>query len=157
MKTSVKLPRKVLGFSLVEVTLAMGIASLGLLTILGLMPQGLEMSRKTGQIVSERHLVEQIIRNLEQTSWNLVTVGDSMKYYDDQGVEVQSANELGRTFSARVEVASANLRMPGAKTDETALKKVTIKVTSSPQRSFDFSEANSRNYRTFVQYIAKGR
>lgn len=142
---------------MVEVTLAMGIASLGLLTILGLMPQGLEMSRKTGQIVAERHLVEQIIRSLEQTSWNLVTVGETMKYYDDQGVELQNANELGRTFSAQVKIAANDLRVPGAKADETALKKVTVKVTSSQQQNFDFDDLNSRNYRTFVQYIAKGR
>lgn len=142
---------------MVEVTLAMGIASLGLLTILGLMPQGLEMSRKTGQIVAERHLVEQIIRNLEQTSWSLVTVGETMKYYDDQGVELQNANELGRTFSAQVKIAANDLRVPGSNADETALKKVTVKVTSSQQQNFDFDDLNSRNYRTFVQYIAKGR
>jgi uncharacterized protein (TIGR02598 family) len=42
------------GFSLVEVTLAVAIAALAMITLLGLLPQGLEMSRKSALITSKQ-------------------------------------------------------------------------------------------------------
>lgn len=80
------------GFSLVEVTLAVAIASLAIITLLGLIPQGLEMSRKTGLLTNNSHILEQIIRDLENTQFSLLpapgAATNQRRYFNDQGQEV---------------------------------------------------------------------
>ena len=49
------------GFSLVEVVLAVGIMAMGVVTILGLLPHGMEMSRKTANEQAETRIVDQLV------------------------------------------------------------------------------------------------
>ncbi|OYW26293.1 MAG: hypothetical protein B7Z47_07745 [Chthoniobacter sp. 12-60-6] len=52
------------GFSLVEVALAVAIAALAIITLLGLLPQGLEMARKTSLMVSDSNILQQITHDM---------------------------------------------------------------------------------------------
>lgn len=145
------------GFSLPEVTLSVAIAALGIISILGLMPQGLEMSRKTGQLAAHRQIVEQIIRDLDQTDWVNLPVGVKTKYFDDQGLELLTASAPTMSFIVKYEIAAANPNLPKNPVAELYLRKVVIKIATTVNPAFDFTDANERHYNTFNHFLAKGK
>lgn len=148
------------GFSLVEVTLALGIAALGIIAVLGLMPQGLEMSRKTGEMTAHKQITEQIVRDLEQRNWNALAASTSQvtKYYDDQGAET-NANSPTQAIIAKYQIVnlSAKSSLPMGSTTEPFLRKAVVKIATTTDPTFDFSDNNRRNYVTVIHYIAKTR
>lgn len=148
------------GFSLVEVTLAVGIAALGIIAVLGLMPQGLEMSRKTGELTAYRQITEQVVRDLEQMSWSALAASNQevTKYFDDQGAET-TATAPTQALMAKVRVVDlmSSPTLPQGFTQEQYLRKVVIKIATTTNPGFDFSDHNRRNYVTMIHYIARTR
>jgi uncharacterized protein (TIGR02598 family) len=144
------------GFSLVEVALAVAIAALAIITLLGLLPQGLEMSRKTALLNTNSSILEQIIRNLENMKWSdIPTTGVTNKYYTDQGLEVASdSKEI--SFVAEIDY-SKQATLPLTETDEPYLYRVIIRVASSSSPSFKFGTDNRISYSVFNHIIAKSR
>lgn len=70
MKTPARfLTQRRRAFSLVEVTLALGISSFALLTILGLMPTGLQTMRQAMDSTVESQIVREIRAKVQQTSF----------------------------------------------------------------------------------------
>jgi uncharacterized protein (TIGR02598 family) len=144
------------GFSLVEVALAVAIAALAIITLLGLLPQGLEMSRKTSVLTNNSSILEQIIRNLENMQWSdIPTSGVSNKYYTDEGLEVTSdSKEI--SYVAEIDYQQP-ASLPLAETVEPYLRRVVIRVASSSSSSFKFSADNRISYVVFNHLIAKSR
>lgn len=144
------------GFSLVEVALAVAIAALAIITLLGLLPQGLEMSRKTSVLTHNSSILEQIIRNLENMQWSDIPAsGLTNKYYSDEGLEVASdSKEI--SFVAEIDYQQP-ASLPMAETVEPYLRRVIIRVASSSSSSFKFSADNRISYVVFNHLIAKSR
>jgi uncharacterized protein (TIGR02598 family) len=156
------------GFSLPETALAVAIASLGLLAIMGLLPQGLELSRKTGNLAAETRIVQQISGEVQQVNWSEQTtafpVGNTPnRYYDDQGVSVDGTETLRIAYVARVEVPAETdssvsaVTMPGSKDNKAHpfLRRLVVKVASVPSTSFDFGPNNKARYSMHSFLIAK--
>lgn len=78
---------RVSAFSLVEVTLAIGIASFGLLATLGLMPVGMTTLRQANEQTIESQIVQKIVGEIALTSYGQLGSNFSGKtfYYDDEG------------------------------------------------------------------------
>ncbi|WP_395751896.1 Verru_Chthon cassette protein B [Prosthecobacter sp.] len=144
------------GFSLVEVALAVAIAALAIITLLGLLPQGLEMSRKTALLNTNSSILEQIIRNLENMKWSdIPTSGVTTKYYSDQGLEVTSdSKEI--SFVAEIDY-SKQATLPQSETLEPYLNRVIIRVATSSSPTFKFGTDNRMSYSVFNHLIAKSR
>jgi len=157
------------GFSLVEVTLAVAIAALAIITLLGLMPQGLEMSRKTGILTINSNIIEQIIRDLENTQFNLLPAQGtgtpagggnplpekSRRYFNDQGQEVQQ--QSGQvTFVAEIDF-SRPASLPKTERTQPYLRRVIIRVATSANPDFQFGDTNRLAYTTFNHLLAKSR
>ncbi len=144
------------GFSLVEVALAVAIAALAIITLLGLLPQGLEMARKTSVITNNSSIVEQIIRNLENMQWtDLPTTGNTYKYYTDEGLEVATdSKEI--SYVAQIDY-SQTASLPQTETLEPYLRRVIIRIASSSNTNYQFTPANRISYVVFNHLIAKSR
>ena len=164
MKTSRQSPNHS-GFSLVEVTLAVAIAALALITLLGLLPQGLEMSRKTSQLTNNSNILEQIIRDLENTQYSTLPAAKVRRYFNDQGSEVQQGDE-NITFVAEIDpeqlaflpLADAQMNYANAFNNNRGnLRRVVIRVATTSSPDFQFGENNRVSYSIFNHLIAKTR
>ncbi len=143
------------GFSLVEVTLAVAIAALAIITLLGLLPQGLEMARKTSLMVSDSNILEQITHDMENATFDLIPNQTVKKYYNDQGREVaQDSTDL--TYVVEIEPQQV-VALPKAEKTQPYMKRMVIRIAASSSPGFVFSTNNTTSYVTFNQLIAKTR
>ncbi|MCB1230529.1 MAG: hypothetical protein KDN19_09700 [Verrucomicrobiae bacterium] len=96
------------GFSLVEITLAMGIAAVALIAILGMLPHAMKFSRDGADQTAIGAVLEDVHDRLKGNRLEEGEVDQAPFFYDQQGrfwsSENQNANQLtGRRFF-RVEV-----------------------------------------------------
>jgi uncharacterized protein (TIGR02598 family) len=143
------------GFSLVEVTLAVAIAALAIITLLGLLPQGLEMSRKTGLITNYSNIIEQIARDLDNARFTTLPTSQQRKYFNDQGTEL-SADSEEIVFVAEIDPRQP-ATLPKSEANQPYLRRFIIKVTNSSNRDFEFGETNQMSYSTFSHLVAQTR
>lgn len=122
------------GFSLVEVTIAMAIAAVALVTLLGMIPQGMNtMIEATDQAIEGR-IQQQVLNEIQLTPFDdgagasLLTKFRNLEiYYDAQGEELGDSagggdgdgakGSLEHVYTARVSVLSAD---PGEGLNKTA-------------------------------------
>ncbi|MDZ4403379.1 Verru_Chthon cassette protein B [Prosthecobacter sp.] len=144
------------GFSLVEVTLAVAIAALAIITFLGLLPQGLEVSRKTAQMAAHSNILEQIVRDLENARWDKMPTGnDERKFFNDQGVEVDSeSTEI--TLVAQMDY-SLPAALPKTESSQKFLRRVVVKIANTSSTEFDFDPEKKFTYATYNHLVAKTR
>lgn len=175
------------GFSLVEVALAVAIAALGIITCLGLLPEGLEMSRRTNQMAINSNILEQIIRDIENAQgWRTIknsyappggfpssgapaTRKELRKIYDYQGTPL--ADDNNDVFPAFVVEVSNDqpCALPGVRNvppelpsgagggDQPYLARLVIKIANSPDRDFVFGNAPPGSFQTYHHIVAKTR
>ncbi|MFN7562705.1 MAG: Verru_Chthon cassette protein B [Prosthecobacter sp.] len=159
------------GFSLVEVALAVAIASLGIITCLGLLPEGIEMSRKTGLLAINSNVLDQIIRDLENArNWkalkanykapagfpaggNAAAAGDERKYYDYQGTPV-TASSTDIAFVALIDF-SLPCNLPGSTTDQNYLARLRIRIANTSNAQYQFPIPANGLYSTFYHLVSK--
>lgn len=166
--------RKAAAFSLVEVVLAVGIMAVGVVTILGLLPHGMEMSRKTANEQAETRIVDQLIGELNATDWTtmsgLVSAGNAgiTRFFDDQGLEITGSagsiqellNYVARVSFVDSAEAAKGMPMPSksGRAINPNLRRVQIEVAPVPDPQFNFeSPPPGIKVRTFTQLVAKIR
>jgi uncharacterized protein (TIGR02598 family) len=159
------------GFSLVEVALAVAIASLGIITCLGLLPEGIEMSRKTGQMAINSNVLDQIIRDIENAQdWksikpnyvpptgfpsggNVATAEDRTKFYDYQGTAVVASSK-NISFVAKIDY-ELDCFLPGSANQQNYLARLRIRIANSSDSGFTFPVPSNGSYVTFYHLVAK--
>lgn len=107
------------GFSLVEVTIAMAIAAIGILSVIGLIPQGMDTMRRATDQAVEGRIHQQILSELQMADFDALDTayvgagGPLQFYYDDQGEEIGDSGSGGiregavHVYTARVSVPKA--------------------------------------------------
>ncbi len=152
---NLRIKRRHGGFSLVEVTLAVAIAALGIITLLGLLPQGLAMSQKTSIMVSNSNILENVIRDLDNTQFSLLPVATTRRYFNNEGYEVlEDADDI--SFVAEINPLR-RAALPRAETEQLYLKRVIIRIATTSSSGFDFNPTNRLSYVTYNHIIAKTR
>lgn len=135
-----------LGFSLVEMTLAIGIVAFGLVSMLGLLPAGLQVFRKAMDLTLETQMVQHIVGDAGQLVFQDLPDLENRTYYFDETGTVVDSNDNHKLYSAAVAV-DMNSQLPGS-TANGGLAMLTI----------SFSRANSAGSTAaqgqFVTYIA---
>lgn len=73
------------GFSLPEVTIAVAIAALGLVSILGLLPTGLENVRQAGANIATARICQEMISEIQSADWGTLPQpgsGSNVAFWD---------------------------------------------------------------------------
>jgi uncharacterized protein (TIGR02598 family) len=135
------------------------------ISIIGLMPQGLEMARQTSSMSVESRIMQDVVAEMESTDWTEMTTAFApngtgvVRQYDDQGVRLTgaSADSVRATFVAKIELANTGSILPGGQQDNPNefLRRMILKVATSPRANFEFSDANKRRFRTTNFLLAK--
>jgi len=108
------------GFSLPEVTIAVAIAALGLVSILGLLPTGLENVRTAGSNIATSRICQEMISELQSADWGtlgaasggsnvaiwnkLSAYNNARRFFDGEGTLIGSSqgNNVSNTDQLRL-------------------------------------------------------
>lgn len=156
------------GFSLPEVTIAVAITALALVSILGVIPGSLDSVRVAGNTTSTARIVSQVVGELQLSNWGVLDTGThkwskletAMQrrwYFDDQANPIDqstSANfDMQLSFVVRVSPSTRAVSVPGATAVNDDLKSILVDVAVSTSPSFDFS--NPRAFTTYPAILAR--
>jgi uncharacterized protein (TIGR02598 family) len=112
------------GFSLIEVTIAMAIASVALVTLIGLIPQGMDTMRQAGDQAIMGRIHQQILNEIQLTPFEDeagVSMLDKFNgvefYYDAQGEELSDSmtpegSDPDRKKGSFAHIYSARISIP---------------------------------------------
>lgn len=169
------------GFSLVEVTIAMAIASVALVTLIGMLPQGMETMREAGDQAIQGRIHQQILNEIQMASFERLDDYDKLElYYDSQGEELGTSTrdssvkgEFEHIYSARVTVpkqggGSAPQSVGGASfsglrfgsgfqpVEELRLVIVEVAAVAGRGGTFDWDDEKNRSMiATYQSYVVK--
>ncbi|MDP1589049.1 MAG: Verru_Chthon cassette protein B [Prosthecobacter sp.] len=146
------------GFSLVEVTLAVAIAALGFITLLGLLPQGITMARDASRMATGSRIIQKLSGEMQSSSWDKITWNGygPLRYFTSEGVEITPqesdpddalATSLSYVAAVQVPEQALDVMLPsgGASASgagEPHLRRVRICVASTANPEFDFTSAS---------------
>ncbi len=121
------------GFSMVEVTMALGLISFAMLGVLGLLPVGLSTVQQAMVQTGEAGIARQIRSDLQQISLtSLPTFASQPKYYTPQGIRVASASSTDAYFIATFSVTDPSIAGAATSFNTSAkLVKVTLKYPAT--------------------------
>jgi uncharacterized protein (TIGR02598 family) len=131
------------GFSLVETTIAVGIAATVLVALVGLIPVSLDTLREASNTTAAARIVQSISSDYRMRDWSDVLQqqqqGTPQDYcFDAQGTRVKTGDTTA-IFTARVTVANAQ-PLPGMAASNSRLKAVQILVTGNPNPELAFQK-----------------
>lgn len=110
------------GFSLAEVTLAIGITAIALVSLMGMLPKGLQNMRRANDKAIEGRINQQILGEINLTPWE--TGGGSsgsspvekfdgeVRYFDDQGIRLNNSEDPSHVYTARITIPRINGKLP---------------------------------------------
>ncbi len=123
------------GFSLVEVTLALGVIGCAFVPMIGLLPTGLQTFRRTMELSTGIQIAQQVEGEVQQADFSTLggTSGNSLRYFDEQGIEIADVNSTKWIYVANTVIGPpASDQTAGLQ--GTGLVKVNIQVIYNPAR-----------------------
>jgi len=158
------------GFSLAEVTIALAIAAGGFVSLLGLLPQGLEMSRRTAEMAAETRIIDRISGELMSTPWSELswsgygTEESARRYFDDQGIEIDMTSpnaKLTLSYVASIYLPPSSsddmdVKLPSTETSaqegQRYLRKVIVAVAATVNDDYSFPDPEQNPPPRFVKF-----
>ncbi|WP_395748503.1 Verru_Chthon cassette protein B [Prosthecobacter sp.] len=159
-------------FSLVEVTIAVAVAALGFVTLLGLLPQSITMARNSAEMSVGSRIIHKLNGDMQSIAWDRITWTGygPLRYFTNEGRELTPADTTPEDMTASLAfVASVyvppkplDVVLPAGTTGgsnagnpETYVRRVKICVATSNDPAFSFSSANPMRITSAASYIAK--
>lgn len=146
---------RTLGFSLAEVTMAVGITAVGSLALVGLMPSGLDSLRQSSAQVAEAKIVQAVTADYQMGDWGTRKSGqkltDRQYYFDERGVRVLK-NDVWKHYEVRVTVDPTLPIVQGDATGNKYLRKLNIKITDRANADAAFN--NPLQHRTYSSMVS---
>lgn len=138
-------------FSLIETVLALGIMGLAITALLGLLPHGIQMSKKAADASAQSRIVDVISARLSNLPYDQLQGQDNQRIlFDDQGVQLAAQDSQSAIYVARVRVHTGNnsITLPGARGPESLVARVIVQITSIPNPDFNFDSAPPESYQS---------
>ena len=138
-------------FTLIEVTIALGICATVMMALLGLLPMSLDQMRDARNMTAVARISEDIINDVQLMAWaDMELLNGEKREYDDQGTRIRSITvDRGQNiYTAEVEVELEGIYVPGeSETPNDYAKRITIYI--GPARGADvnmksLAETNNR-------------
>jgi uncharacterized protein (TIGR02598 family) len=147
-------PSAIPAFTLVEVTLALGIVAFAFVALLGMIPVGLKTSRKAMEASTGSQIVQRVVAQVKAADYtNLATTNYS---FDDQANV--TTNNAQKIYDARVTVTKG-VTLPDSPQANMDLARVTVEVVNNAGRLADPFAANSNgvrpNVKVYSAYITR--
>lgn len=108
--------RRPTGFTLIEVTIALGICATVMIALLGLLPMSLDQMRESRNMTAMARISEDIISDVQLMKWEEMELLDGeIREYDDQGTRIRdiALDENLRVYTAEIEVELEGILLPG--------------------------------------------
>lgn len=124
-------PKSARAFSLIEVTIALGIVSFALTALMGMLPVGLGLFRNATETSVATRIVQKVSGDLQQADFDSIASAEShLLYFDEQGTVLSSPS--GAIYWARVSIFSG-ARLPGStQANAGDLARIVIQVAHNP-------------------------
>lgn len=135
-------------FSLVEVTISIGIMAFALVGIYGLLPTGLNVFRQALNTSVSSQIIQRVLNEVQETDFNQLTLGanaaddksflkknpldpqtGSVRWFDDQANELNTA--AGAIYHVNTRVMPTT-RFPGATQSNVNMATITVQVANNP-------------------------
>jgi uncharacterized protein (TIGR02598 family) len=111
-------------FSLIEVTIAIGIVGFALLAVMGAISTGSNIQRQAINATIQAQIMQNVMGALRQSDWTLLTGWNGTNlYFDSRGV---ATNQAAAVYMATPTV-SASVSLPGA-TANTNMARVSVQI-----------------------------
>lgn len=120
------------GFSLVEVTLALGMVAFSLLSLVSLVPMGLTTFHKAVNTSVSSQIVQHVVTDFQQTDFSALSQQNPLLYFDDQANELPATGGApsGTIYFVNVVVNTPTF-VPGG-TSSSNLASVIIEIVTNP-------------------------
>lgn len=130
------------GFSLIEVTLALGIVSFAMVTLLGLIPVGLKSFQSAMRVTVESQIVRAVVTDINLKDYS--TLGFTEYFFDVEGTPEQTSSKPVYTASL-----SFQSGVEGMALDASSVRVATIDITSTvnPKRVSHYTVLVANNGR----------
>jgi uncharacterized protein (TIGR02598 family) len=140
-------------FSLIEVTLAMGIASFAVIGVMSLVPNGLATLRASSDASAVSRIMRTVASDARQAA-NFASIVNTTNFFDDNGLKLAEANKAQSIYSAELTVLT-NAIVPGAASANPNLKAISVRVARAPGAPTNaFSQGSLPSY---VLWISKSQ
>ncbi len=143
--------RRASAFTLIEVTIALGICATVMIALLGLLPMSLDQMRESRNMTSMARISEDIINDVQLMKWEEMELLDGeVREYDDQGTRIRniSVEDNMRVYAAEIEVELEGILLPGETEERNDYaKRITIYMGPSRGESVNMkmlAETNDR-------------
>lgn len=126
-------------FTLIEVTIALGICATVMMALLGLLPMSLDQMRDSRNMTAVARISEDIINDVQLMDWNeMESLDGETRDYDDQGTRIRTITVDNRhhIYSAEIAVDLEGIFVPG-QTEERNDYAKRITVYIGPSRGED--------------------
>ena len=127
-------PSRQPGFSLIEVTIAMGIVATVMVGLLGMIPLGVRSVREATNLTITGRIAQEVIGNIQQANWKDIEKSFDKKifYFDNEGFLIRSGNKETPSFQARVQMDSQKVIIGTTNYALSTIRKILIEVEFTP-------------------------
>ncbi|MGB8355391.1 MAG: Verru_Chthon cassette protein B [Chthoniobacteraceae bacterium] len=121
-------------FSLVEVVMAIGVVAFAFISVLGLIPTGLNTFKQAVDASVGAQIVQRVMNEAEQTDFSVLTSGSTstiskpMRYFDEQGNELTATNGAIYQVNTRITPSTSI----SANASYTTVATVIVQIANNP-------------------------